>query len=108
MEIWDWDLIAKESSKHEKYYHDYTQILYKDEPSEEPIYDRDNYENVSRIIEEEVNKFDKSISMKTITEANGIGKGQHQYRSMLKSRLVRTFANKILFVTKCTKNKVFH
>ena len=46
--------------------------------------------------------------MKTIIEANDIGKGRHQYRSMLKSRLVRTFANKILFVTNCTKNEVFH
>ena len=37
--------------------------------------------------------------MKTIIEAYGIGKGQHQYRSMLKNWLIKTFGNKILFVT---------
>ena len=86
MEIRDQDLIAKEFPKHEKYYRNYTRILYKNEASEEPVYERGNYESVRRIIEEDVIKFDKRISMKTIIEAYGIGKGQHQYRSMLKNR----------------------
>ena len=37
--------------------------------------------------------------MKTIIEAYDIGKGQHQYRPMLKNRLIKTFGNKILFAT---------
>ena len=37
--------------------------------------------------------------MKTIIEAYSIGKGQHQYRSVLKNRLLKTFGNKILFET---------
>ena len=35
----------------------------------------------------------------TIIEAYGIVKGQHQYRPMLKGRLIKNFGNKILFVT---------
>ena len=72
------------------------------ELSEEPVYDRGNYESVRRIIEEDLIKFDKYISMKTIIETYGIGKGQHQYRSMLKNRLNQTLGNKILFVTRRT------
>ena len=59
MEIRDQDLIAKEFRKHEKCYRDYTRILYKNEPSEEPVYDRGNYESVRRIIEEDVIKYNK-------------------------------------------------
>ena len=99
MEIRDQDLIAKEFRKHEKCYRNYTQILYKNKPSEKPVYDRGNYESICRTIEEDVIKFNKCISMKTIIEAYSIGKGQHQYRSMLKNRLIKTFGNKILFVT---------
>ena len=84
MEIWDQNLIAKEFCKHEKCYCDYTQILYKNEPSEEPVHGRSNYKNICRIIEEDEIKFDKCILVKTIIKAYGIGKGQHQYRSMLK------------------------
>ena len=72
------------------------------ELSEEPVYDRGNYESVRRIIEEDLIKFDKYMSIKTIIEAHGIGKGQHQYRSMLKNRLNQTLGNKILFVTRRT------
>ena len=78
LEIRDRDLLAKISRKHEKCYRDYTRILYKNEPSEEPVHDRGNYENVRRNTEEDVIKFDKCISMKTIIEAYGIGKAQHQ------------------------------
>ena len=77
IKIWDQHLIAKECHKHEKCYLNYTRILYKNESSEEPVYDRGNYECVCRIIEEDVIKFDKCISMKTIMEVYGIGKGQH-------------------------------
>ena len=69
------------------------------ELSEEPVYNRGNYESVRRIIEEDLIKFNKCISMKTIIEAYGIGKGQHQYRLMLKNRLIKSFGNKILFAT---------
>lgn len=92
MKMRDRDLIASKFRKHEKCYRDYTQI-YKNEPSEEQVYDKGNYEGVrSELLR-------KSISIKTIIEAYGIGKDQHQYRSMLKHRFIKTFGNKILFVT---------
>ena len=86
MEIPDLDLIAKEFRKHEKCYRDYTRLLCKIYYAEEPVNDRSKSKSVRRIIEEEVIKFDKCISMKTIIEVYGIGKGQHQYRSVLKNR----------------------
>ena len=77
MKIWDKHLITKECRKHEKCIVTIHVILYKNEPPEETVYDRGNYECVCRIIEEDVIKFDKCISMKTIMEVYGIGKGQH-------------------------------
>ena len=84
LEIQDKDLIAKEFQKHEKCYRNYTEILYKYEPTEAQVYDTGNYERVCNIIEEEVIQSYKYISMKTLIEAYSIGKGQHKYRSKLK------------------------
>ena len=62
-------------------------------------YDKNDYEKVCGIIEEQVIQSNVCISMKLMRENYGIGQGQHQYRLKLKNRLIKTFVDKILFLT---------
>ena len=93
------DLITTEFKTHDKCYQDYIRILYEKESQNGQIYDKGDYEKVCDVIEEQVIQSNVCISMKLIMENYGIGQGQHQYRLKLKNRLIKTFIDKILFLT---------
>ena len=99
VEIAGQDLIAREFQKHEKCYRDYTRILYSGESKHSCIYESGDYKAVCEIIKYEVIAYYKCISLETIIEAYEIGKGQKQYRHMLKNRLIETFGDSILFLS---------
>ena len=60
----DVDLIAKEYKKHDKCYRDYTRIFYqKPKEQQDTVYNFGNYEAVVQIVEEQVIRQFKCVSM---------------------------------------------
>lgn len=96
LEIKDVDLIAKEFKRHEKCYRDYTRILYVTKPKT-PVNEKGNFEEVCRVIEDDVIASHKSVSMNVLIDIYGIGK-THQYRQCLKERLEKRFGDSISFI----------
>ena len=73
------DLIAREFKTHDKWYRDYTRILYEKEPQKGQIYYKGDYEKACSLIEEQAIQSNVRISLKLLIENYGSGQGQHQY-----------------------------
>ena len=98
LEITEVDLVAKEFKSHGKCYHDYTRVLYATK-SKTPVNEKGNFEDVCRLIKDDVIASQKCVSMNVLINVYGIGKDQHQYRQYLKARLERHFDEIIYFIT---------
>ena len=100
MRNYEVDLIAKEFKKHNKRYRDYTHLIYENlEQEKNPIYNTGDYDAVVRIIEEQVIRQFKCVSMTVLMTVYGIGDNHAQYRYKLKNRLQNTFGNTITFLS---------
>ena len=97
LEIADVDLIAKEFKRHDKCYRDYTRVLYVTK-AKTPVNEKGNFEDVCRVIEDDVISSHKCVSMNVLLDIYGIGKNQHQYRKLLKERLENRFGDTISFI----------
>ena len=100
MRNYEVDLIAKEFTKHDKRYLDYTHLIYENlEQEKNPIYNTGDYDAVVKIIEEQVIRQFKCGSMTVLMTVYGIGDNHAQYRYKLKNRLQNTFGNTITFLS---------
>ena len=87
LEIHEVDLIAKEFKKHDKCYCDYTRLIYENlEQEKNPIYSTGDYDAVVKIIEEQVIRQFKCVSMTVLMTVYGIGDNHAQYRYKLKNK----------------------
>ena len=97
-EITEVDLVAKEFKRHDKCYHDYTRVLYATK-TKTPVNEKCNFEDVCRLIDDDVIVSRKCVSMNILIDVYGIGKDQHQYRKYWKARIERHFGERICFIT---------
>ena len=97
-EITKVDLVAKEFKRHDKCYCDYTRVLYATK-TKTPVNEKGNFEDVCRLIKDNVVVSQKCVSMNVLIDVYGIVKDQHQYRQHLKARLERHFGESICFIT---------
>ena len=100
LEIIKVDLVVKEFKRHGKCYRDYTRVLYATK-TKKPVNEKGNFEDVCRLIEDDVVALRKRkcVSMNVLINVYGIGKDQHQYRQYLKASLERHFGENICFIT---------
>jgi len=97
LQISEVDLVAKEFKNHEKCYRDYTRILYDNTQNVTRINNKGDFAAVCRVIDDEVLRSGKCVSMSLLINVYGIGKDQHQYRSYLKERLTKFYGENICF-----------
>ena len=76
-----------------------TILGYFTQPRPTPVNEKGNFEDVCRLIEDDVIASQKCVSMNVLIDVYGIGKDQHQYRQYLKARLERHFGESICFIT---------
>ena len=73
LHIHEVDLTAKEFKKHDKCYRDYTRRIYENlEQEKNPIYSTENYDVVVNIIEEQVFRQFKCVSMTVLMTVYGL------------------------------------
>ena len=93
-------LIAKEFKRHYQRYIDYTRIVSTNNNSESGLYEKGDYKAVCQIIDKEILRNHKCISMDLLLEKYGIGlRSKLQYRNLLKNRLMPTYGCSLLFIS---------
>ncbi len=101
--VTDVDLIAKEFSKHEKCYLDYTRVARNTNvPSPsvcETEQDLGDFSMVCEVVEQLVLGKQQCISMDSIVSAYGINEGDRQQRYRLKVRLQEKYGQDLLFIS---------
>ena len=101
--VTDTDLIAKEFSKHEKYYLEYTRITREKSANTSTISEKsDNqgdFDAVCEVIEKRVLEEQQCLSMESIVSAYGINEGDRQQRYRLKTRLLQKYVDDLLFIS---------
>ena len=75
-----------------------TILGYFTQPRPTPVNEKGNFEDVCRLIEDDVIASQKCVSMNVLIDVYGIGKDQHQYRQYFKARLERHFGESICFI----------
>ena len=97
------DLIAKEFQKHDACYRDYTRLIQEvDKAGEEKnaaMFLRGNYEAVCKIVDDLIIGEMKCMSLQSLLLIYGPVSWPKQYRHKLKSCLLETYGEKLLFVT---------
>jgi hypothetical protein len=101
--VTDVDLIAKEFSKHQKCYLNYTRIARKTCPENQTLSENNdisgNFDSVCNVIEELVLRQQKCVSMESIVSVYGINEGDRQQRYRLKVRLSDKYKEDLLFIS---------
>ena len=97
------DLIAKEFQKHDTCYRDYTRLIQEvDKAGEEKnaaMFLRGNYKAVCKIVDDLIIGEMKCMSLQSLLQIYGPVSWPKQYRHKLKSCLLETYGEKLLFVT---------
>ena len=95
------DLIAKEFSKHQICYVNYTRIT-RETKKNSASSERDitgDFQSVCNVIEKLVLGQQKCVPMETIVSAYGINEGDKQQRYRLKQRLFNEYTEQLLFIS---------
>eukprot|EP00794_Sanderia_malayensis_P000996 gene996-312_t len=102
------DLIAKEFKMHPNCYKDYTRVCSRQVPTASQSLaegDSDNheektdYESVCNFVDKHIINGNQSVSLKVLTEMYGLNKEDNRLRGKVKQRLLKTFGEKIIFVS---------
>ena len=97
------DLIAKEFMRHEKCYRENTRIVREgadEEESGDEANARGDYDLVSTIVKENILGEHQCMSMEALQTAYGVGVGSRQSRHKLQERLLKSFEDQIIFLSR--------
>ena len=102
--VTDTDLIAKEFSKHEKYYLEYTRITREKSANTSTIFEKSDiqgdFDAVCEVIEKRVLEEQQCLSMENIVSVYGIDEGDRQQRYRLITRLLQKYGAGLLFISR--------
>ena len=101
--VTDTDLIAKEFMRHEKCYRENTRIVREgadEEESGDEANARGDYDLVSTIVKENILGEHQCMSMETLQTAYGVGVGSRQSRHKLQERLLKSFEDQLIFLSR--------
>ena len=94
------DLIAKEFSKHEKCYLEYTRITREKSANTSTISEKSDiqgdFDDVCEVIQK---KEQQCVSMESIVSVSGINEGDRQQRYRLKTHLLQKYGDDLLFIS---------
>ena len=101
--VTDTDLIAKEFSKHEKCYLDYTRITREKSANTLTISEKSDiqgdFDDVCEMIEKRVLEEQQCLSMESIVSVYSINEGDRQQRYRLKTRLLQKYGDDLPFIS---------
>ena len=101
--VTDTDLIAKEFSKHEKCYLEYTRITSEKSANTSTISEKSdiqgNFDAVCEVIEKRVPEEQQCFSMESVVSVYTINEGDRQQRYRLKTRLLQKYGDDLLFIS---------
>ena len=101
--VTDTDLIAKEFSRHEKCYLEYTRITREKSANTSSISEKSDIQGdfyaVCEVIEKRVLEEQQCLSMESIVSVYGINEGDRQQRCRLKTRLLQKYGDDLLFIS---------
>ena len=100
--VTDTDLIAKEFSKHENYYLEYTLITREKSANTSTISESDiqgDFDAVCEVIKKRVLEEQQCLLMESIVSVYGINEGDRQQRYRLKTCLLQKYGDDLLFIS---------
>lgn len=98
------DLIARELKVHDSCYRKFTANEIKEPSSskfkpQSELQEQGDFSNVQQYIDEHVLKQEHAVSMCVLQTCYGIGSGDTRYRHKLKQRLIKTYQDKLKFLS---------
>ena len=94
----DTDLIAKEFSKHEKCYLEYTRITREKSANTSTISEKSDFDASCEVTEKKVLEEQQCLSMESIVAVYGIDEGDREQRYRLQIHFLHKYGDDLLFI----------